>query len=240
MSDGPAEIPFRPDERQRIADVYGERARSLPAGYYSLFDPANLHRLQRRERATLDLLESHGIRDLSRLRICEVGCGAGHELQRLIGWGAAPENLAGVDLLEDRIAAARALLPAADLHVADARKTPYEDRSFDLVMQLTLFSSVLDPDIRLGIAREMVRLVKPGGAILWYDMRVVRPGRPLAAMGRAEIGRLFAGCRFDVRPHTLNPVISRHVCKMSWIIGDIISLLPAAKSHYLALIEPGS
>lgn len=228
------------DESQRIADVYGQRALTMPAGYYSVFDPANLHRLQRRERATLARLAAHGLRDLAPLRIAEVGCGAAGELLRLVNWGASPDNLAGVDLLADRIEQARKLLPQARLEVSDARRTPFADQSFDLVLQITLFSSVLDPDIRLAIAREMRRITKPGGKILWYDMRVVRPDRPLAPMRRAEIARLFEGCDLDVRPTTLNPVISRYTSKLSWHLSDLIALLPGAKSHYLAVITPRS
>ncbi|MBU6429192.1 MAG: methyltransferase domain-containing protein, partial [Cyanobacteria bacterium REEB65] len=141
------------DERQRIAEVYGDRARTLKADHYSLFESANLHRLQGRERATLRMLRRHDLADLSSKRILEVGCGAGGELLRLVGWGADPASLAGVDLLTDRVARARHLLPHADLHVGDARALPFAAATFDLVMQLTVFSSVLDPAIRLAIAQ---------------------------------------------------------------------------------------
>ena len=226
------------DESQRIASVYGDRERVIPAGYYALSRPANLYRTQRRERATLRLLASWGWRDLADLSACEVGCGGGAELLRLVSWGARPENLCGVDLLADRIAGARALLPAARLEVEDARSTPFADGSFDLVMQLTLFSSVLDPEIRLAIAREMRRILKPGGKILWYDMRVVRPDRPLVALGRAEIARLFPGCRLDLHPETLNPMISRITTKAPWTLSDMLSYVPGARSHYLGMIVP--
>ncbi len=226
------------DESRRIAEVYGDRTRSLPADYYALAHPANLYRTQRRERATLGLLATWGLRDLADLRICEVGCGSGGELLRLVSWGARPENLCGVDLLADRIAGAQAILPAARLEVKDARSTSFADESFDLVMQLTLLSSVLDPDIRLAIAHEMRRILKPGGKILWYDMRVVRPDRPLVALGRAEIARLFPECRLDLRAETLNPVISRITAKASWMFSDMLSYVPLARSHYLGMIIP--
>ena len=226
------------DESQRIAEVYGDRERILPAGYYALSRPANLYRTQRRERATLSLLARWGLDDLAGLRICEVGCGAGAELLRLASWGARPENLSGVDLLADRIAGAQALLPAATLEVKDARSTSFADGSFDLVMQLTLFSSVLDPEIRLAIAHEMRRILKPGGKILWYDMRVVRPDRPLVALRRAEIARLFPDCHLDLHAETLNPVIGRVTARTSWMFSDMLSYIPGARSHYLGMIVP--
>lgn len=226
------------DERQRIANVYADRAELVPPGYYSPFDPGNSYITQQRERATLDLLRDHGLTDLGAMRVLEVGCGNGAELLRLIQWGAVEGQVAGVDVLLDRVDAARSLLPRADIRVADGRELPFPDAGFDLVTQLTVFSSVLDPAIRLAIAGEMRRVLKPGGAILWFDMRVVRPDRPLAAMPEREIRRLFPGCRIACRSAVLNPMISRRVAKVSRLLCDILTLLPIARSHYVALVRP--
>lgn len=223
-------------EAARISDVYAARKRELPASMYSVFEPGTLYMVQRRERATLALLRAHGLTDLSAARILDVGCGAGGELLRLVQWGAAPDRLAGVDLLEDRIAQARDRLPAADLRVGDGRALPFPDGAFDLVTQFTVFSSVLDPAIRSAIAAEMLRVVRPGGRILWCDMWVVRPGRPLAAMPEREIRRLFPGCRMDMRREVLNPLLSRKLARFSWWACDALALLPQLRTYNIALI----
>ncbi|MBU6427490.1 MAG: SAM-dependent methyltransferase, partial [Cyanobacteria bacterium REEB65] len=85
---------------------------------------------------------------------------------------------------------------------------------------------------------EMQRVLKPGGRILWYDMRIVRPDRPLVALGRREIARLFRGCTIDLRAVTLNPLVARLTCPISWTLSDALAALPGLKSHYLAMITP--
>ena len=63
--------------------------------------------LPQREWSLLDLLVRQGLTDLPALRVLEVGCGAGDNLRELIGMGFAPANLAGIELLPDRLALAR-------------------------------------------------------------------------------------------------------------------------------------
>ena len=226
-------------ESRRIAEVYASRS-TLPADLYSIFEPGNLYIVQGRERATLALLARHGIRNLAGLKVLDVGCGTGGELLRLVQWGADPADLHGLDLLPDRIEAARSRLPGAHLQVADGRSIPYGDATFDLVIQLTVFSSILDPAIRAAIAAQMLRVLKPGGYVLWYDMRVVRPDRPLAAMGRAEILRLFPGCDLDLRTVTLNPLACRPLAKVSLLACNLLESISLFRSHYLALIKARS
>src|SRR3989440_8774150 len=43
--------------------------------------------------------------------------------------------------------------------------------SFDVVMQVTVFTSILDPDLKRRVALEMLRVVKQDGLILWYEDR---------------------------------------------------------------------
>jgi hypothetical protein len=61
----------------------------------------------------------------------------------------------------------------------------------------------------------MLRILKPGGAILWFDFRVNNPANPhMCGVAAREIRSLFAGCeialycdgtaaRAAVLPHTL-------------------------------------
>lgn len=229
-------VEGRDSEQERVAEVYARRA-ALPAGLYSVFEPGNQFMFQGRERATLRLLADHGIRDLAGLDILDLGCGMGWDLLRMVLWGAAPERLHGLDLLPERVEAAKHRLPAAHLQVGDGRHIPYPAGSFDLVAQVTVFSSVLDPGIRSEIAAEMRRVLRPGGHVLWYDMRVVRPDRPLAAMGRAEVRRLFPDCDVDLRSATLNPLVSRPLAKVSLLACSLLEMVPLLRSHYVGLIR---
>src|SRR5262245_56914927 len=146
-----------------------ERVVSGPTPDYSLWSPGSLFRYQERERAILKLLGRHGFRPLDGIRILDVGCGTGGTLHDLVTYGAHPANLAGVDLLEDRIEQARRLVPLVDLRVADAAQLPFEDDSFDLALAFTVFSSIRDRALREAAAADIVRVLRSGGALLWFD-----------------------------------------------------------------------
>jgi SAM-dependent methyltransferase len=89
---------------------------------------------------------------LADTRILDVGCGAGKPLLRFLQYGARPENLFGVDLLEDEINNARELARHLHFEVADARQLPFEDGTMDLVLAFTLFSAIQSPSIREDVA----------------------------------------------------------------------------------------
>jgi SAM-dependent methyltransferase len=70
------------------------------------YDPigaVNRFRLQELDWITAEMLAQSGLASLGGIDILEVGCGSGGMLQRLVGLGADPAQLAGVDLVEDRI-----------------------------------------------------------------------------------------------------------------------------------------
>src|SRR5260370_39862552 len=101
------------------------------------------------------------------MKILEVGCGTGFWLREFIKWGARPENLVGLDLLPDRIEECRRLCPGkVTVHCRNASSLESPCESFDLVLQSTVFSSVLDAAIKRQMADEMLRVLRPEGIIL--------------------------------------------------------------------------
>ena len=124
----------------------------------------------------LALLERSGFAALDTKKILEIGCGKGYWLPEFIKWGAQPENVSGVDLLSDRVGEARKLCPdAVRIHRENAIELCFPDTAFDLVLQFTVFSSILDPGMKAQMASEMMRVVKTDGLILWYDHHVNNP-----------------------------------------------------------------
>lgn len=84
------------------------------------------------------------------------------------------------------------LSPNIDFRCGNAEELPYEDGSFDIVMQFTVFTSILNPQMKQNIAKEMLRVLKDDGIILWYDYFVSKPTNPdVKGVGRREIERLF-------------------------------------------------
>ncbi len=223
-------------EEARIEAAY---ARREDRGRYSWFDPAYVLVMQDVERRLLDRLRKAGLDRLAGRRVLEIGCGTGGWLRRLIAWGVQPEDAAGVELLGSRVEAARRLSPPALTIVqGNAARLPYPDASFDLVLQMLVFSSVLDPVTTRCMAGEMLRLVKPGGAIVWYDYHVPSYGnRDVRPMRRREIAELFPGCRIALERTTLAPPLGRLVARRSRWLYRALDAVPLLRTHYLGLIQ---
>ena len=227
-------------EARRIKDVYAKRAASRRERY-SFLDPGFLFMCQEREVRLLALMAKSKCSPLTEKRILEVGCGSGPGIREFIKWGARPENLAGIDLLPERVAEARRLCPkTVTLETGNAESLPFASSSFDLVSQSTVFSSILDGEVRRRVADEMLRVLKPGGCILWYDFFVKPPRNPdVLAMGKKQIRRLFPVCDITLRRTTLAPPLTRAFAPYSWLLCCCLERLRLLDTHYIGLIRPG-
>ena len=167
------------NELDAISERY-ERRKHIAMDRYARLNPAVNAVVQERQTALIKLFAQQGIRDLSKHKVLEVGCGSGANLLELMQLGAAPENLVGNELLTDRLEAARTRLPqAVTLYSGDASQLPMSDASFDIVYQSTVFSSILDDGLQQALARKMWGLVRPGGGVLWYDFTFNNPHNPV-------------------------------------------------------------
>jgi SAM-dependent methyltransferase len=222
-------------EVDRIQRAYQERDRK--PGAYSIFNPAARYAFQRREDDLIRFLSSLNLGNLSNRRILDVGCGTGSVLRSFIRYGASPENLHGVDLLPDRIASARRLHPGLDFRLGNAEGLPYEDGSMDLILLFTVFTSIFDTGMKKGIAAEALRVLGPGGVVIYYDYKYNNPRNPdVRGVSRREVRSLFPGCRYRFRLVTLAPPLSRAVAPYSTILCRLLEKLPFLRTHYLAAI----
>lgn len=233
---------MKPASDPGLATIRAEYARrDHDARYndrYAPTNPAALLEIQQRQQAVAALLRRTMPRQVSALRLVDMGCGTGGPLQHWIGLGLAPEHCTGVDLLPERLAPAQTRLPVAvGLVAADAGRLPFADASFDIVSQFTMMSSVLDDAIRERAAAEMLRILKPGGMIVWYDFWLNPNNRRTRGIGRREIRRLFPGCSYDVQRVTLAPPIARRLAPFSPLACRCIEALRAFNSHYLVGIR---
>jgi SAM-dependent methyltransferase len=94
-------------EEVRIREAYARRREFVSADRYSCFNPGNVVIEQELERQLLPALCKVGRAQLENNRFLEVGCGHGIRLHNLIRWGAQPENVFGIDLLDERVRDAR-------------------------------------------------------------------------------------------------------------------------------------
>lgn len=227
-----------PVELDAIRERYARRA-NLPADRYSRFSAEVLARVHERQRVMLRLMTSHGVRSLEPLDLVEVGCGNGANLVEFLELGAQPEHLVGNELLSDRLAQARRILPPdVRLLPGDAGSLAIPSESIDIVFQSTVFSSILDDGLRNRVASAMWSWLRPGGAVLWYDFTYDNPNNPdVRGVPLRRIRELFPHGRIDARRVTLAPPIARRVCRVHPSLYTVFNALPFLRTHLLCWIE---
>lgn len=226
------------NEIVRIKEAYERREKQVPAYLYSYFNPAALFISQQREKELINLLKQYGFNQLSEKLILDIGCGAGGVLRELIRLGANPENLYGIDLLQDRIESAKKISPNINFRCGDASTLAYEDGQFDIIMQFTVFTSIFDDQMKHNIAGEMIRVLKPSGIIIWYDYHMNNPRNPdVRGVKKKEIFELFPDCNINLKRITLAPPIARAIAPYSWTICDLLEKIPLLRTHYLGVIK---
>lgn len=225
--------PQESTEAQAVRERYARRAAQDPR--YSLLNPAALWAMQERQRAMLALFRRLGWHDLSTLRLHEVGSGTGSNLVELVQLGFDPAKLSGVELLPERHAQARERLPAAvALSQGDALMLSPAAASVDIVLQSTVFSSLLDNAFQQRLAAAMWAAVKPGGGVLWYDFTVDNPrNRDVRGVPVARIRQLFPQARMMKRRLTLAPPIARAVVRVHPALYTLLNAMPLLRTHVL-------
>ena len=226
------------DERQRILEAYQKRQAQAKAHFFDYEDLAHVCRIHERHRETLRLLQVTGYHPLSGLDILDVGCGDGNMLRQFLQWGAVPERLAGIELRPEPVRKAGHLNPNLDVRCGSATELPWPDESFDLVCQHTVFTSILDPVIKQQIAAEMGRVLRSGGAVLWYDFTYDNPRNPdVHGVRVGEIRSLFPGLEVHLRRITLAPPIARQIPDLLLpVLYPLLSGVPFLRTHYLGLL----
>jgi len=225
------------DEVEKIKERY-ERRKRLPKDLYSIFNFGNLFIYQERERKTLELLSKYGLDSLTNKRTLDVGCGRGSFLRDFIQLGARPENLYGIDLLEENIKGARQINPNINFICGNAENLDFPDKNFDIVLQSTCFTSIFDIEMKKRIAGEMFRVLKDEGIILWYDFRYNNPKNPdVKGIEKKEIKALFPNCKYDFNLIILAPPIVRRLAPLSWFLCEILEIIPFLRTHYLVVIS---
>lgn len=180
------------------------------------------------------LLTASGLLPLAERSILEVGCGSGAVLEDLVALGAAPQRLRGVDLSHERLCNAPTSLRVGVVQ-ADASALPFADASFDIVAQFTTLSSILEPTVREAVAREMTRVLRPRGAILWYDMRRTAPGSRTVPLDAADVRRLFPSFAVHSRVVTLAPPLTRLLATRAPAVARALEMLSPLRTHVLAV-----
>ena len=229
-------------ETEALRERYARRPAAATDRRYQMVNPSVWQTVQERQRAMLRLLAHVAPQDWSQLTLLEVGCGSGGNLLELLRMGFDAGKLAGIELLEERHAKARHALPAAlQLTLGDAAEAAVAPASLDIVLQSTVFSSLLDRAFQQHLADAMWRWVKPGGGVLWYDFTVNNPRNPdVRGVPLARVRALFPQGRVQSQRVTLAPPIARTVTRIHPGLYPVFNAVPLLRTHLLAWVAKAS
>jgi ubiquinone/menaquinone biosynthesis C-methylase UbiE len=108
-------------------------------------------------------------RDQRRFALLDVACGTGR-LIRFLKEAFPRLQVAGLDLSPAYVEEARRHVAPyeVEFHTGSAENLPFAEASFDLLTTIYLFHEI-PPDVRLEIAAEFARILKPGGRLVFMD-----------------------------------------------------------------------
>jgi SAM-dependent methyltransferase len=107
-------------------------------------------------------------------RLLDVGCGTGTLARFLRGRGF---GVLGIDASHPMLAAQRAEpFPAAQ---ASGDRLPFADGAFAGSYCVAVLHHLIEPAVVAGTIREMVRVTRPGGAVVLWDHNPLNPYWPL-------------------------------------------------------------
>lgn len=220
------------EEVDRIKSVY---ARWEPT--YDIENAGYLALLVERDERLARLLDQIP-KKMAQCRVLDVGCGYGGLLDMFHKRGVPADSLFGIDLLPNRVLAARERYPWFTFQEGNAEELDFPDGWFDIVTVFTVFSSILDRGMAANVARGITRVLAKGGTIIWYDMRYPNPwNRNVRPMTKAGIQELFPFFKLDLNSLTVLPPLARRLGRGTNSIYPLLATVPIFHSHYLGLLH---
>ena len=206
--------------------------------------PGNRAMLRERDELVTGMLvsaiESEGV-GASELRVVDVGCGYGRALSRLQSLGFRAGRLFGVDLLADRIQAAKAVHCRLQFGVTNASSMGIASSTVDLVLLYTVFSSILDEGLAAEAAREVDRVLVDGRWIAWYDMRAPNPfNNQIRRISVRQLRGYFPGYRMYLKAVTVLPPLARRLGRCTDLLYHRLAAIPCLRTHWVGLLQKPS
>jgi ubiquinone/menaquinone biosynthesis C-methylase UbiE len=169
--------------------------------------------------------------------ILDVGCASGNKLRLLTQLGFIKSNIYGIDIRKKSIEEALIKSPRSHFTMMDARKMLYSNNKFDFINIFTLFSSIISQNNRQKVVMELLRVLKPGGHIIYYDLRYSNPFNPnIKPMTEKNINSLFSCFRIEKKNITLLPPLARNLGSFTNSFYPIFSKISFLNTHFLCLI----
>jgi SAM-dependent methyltransferase len=166
--------------------------------------------------------------------VLDVGCGTGWWLAELASRPEIGASLHGLELLRERVAAAGARVPEAQIVNGDVRELPYEDGSFAVVTLFTVLSSLATRDDVAVALREAARVAAPGGSVLAWEPRIPNSlNRTTIHVGAGAVRSALAEAEIESRTLTLAPPIARRLGPATGRLYPLLAAIPPLRTHRL-------
>lgn len=126
------------------------------------------------------------------MTVLDVGCGTGVHLELYQKAGC---EVYGIDQSPSMLQVAQERLSeSAHLHMGDAAKMPYSDRTFELIIMFTVLHEMSD-EVRSAVITESKRVLKKEGRILFIDYYPgpIRPLKGWLYKGIIMLAEVLAG-----------------------------------------------
>ena len=236
----PTTNPGTPDEIARVRRVYrGYAERGRGAREWAADHPGNRAMVDERTRVLGGAARAVRAPAARQTGACSTSAaGTARCWPGSFAGAPCPVASSGIDVRADAIARAHARWPELRFDVADATALPYRDASFDLALCFTVFTSILDDRVARQAAGEVRRVLRPGGALVWYDFRIGNPWNPhVRGMSRRRLGALFPGWPGTLRLVTLLPPLARRLHPLTPVLYPVLAALPPLRTHWAGLLE---
>ena len=220
-------------ERERVREAYARREQ------LDRYDPS------RPDQVALSRVRSEvWARELARRAhflgtVLEVGCGTGG----VVHWAAdaGAESVVGVDVIDERLREADAAYGMGHYVLADGSGLPIADGTVDTVVCSTLFSSILDDAVATTVVTELDRVLRPDGALLWFDFFRDNPrNRDVRGVRLSQLRSWFGGYEMHVERVVLAPPIARRLRARPGLAAALERIRPLRTHLAGALWKPAA
>jgi glycosyltransferase involved in cell wall biosynthesis/SAM-dependent methyltransferase len=227
--------PASPGERGRVQRAYDRYAGSArKQRSWAAENPGNVAIRRELVGAALALAKPALADAADSREILDVGCGSGWWLAELAARPELGTELHGLDVLPDRVQAARRRVPGAAIEVGDARALPYGDGRFGVVTLFTVLSSLANARGASLALREARRVLAPGGVLLIWEPRFPNPlNRGTLLITRRLAQAALAGLQLTVREITLLPPLARRLGPRTETLYPRLARIAPLRSHRL-------
>lgn len=227
------------DRQREIDQIRATYHRYRREGRGRIWDPRNrgyARMMRDRDRVLVDLMRRSLPKSGS--RVLDLGSGDGRLAEVAREAGLSVGAWVGADLDPDAVAAASAAIPWAEFVEASGDRLPFETGSFDVVVTSTLFSSLPSAQLEQGVATEVARVLRVGGWLIWYDLRIGNPANAAVhGLGPRAVRKLFPGWELEMRAVTLLPPVARRLGSLTSALYGPLEAVPMLRSHLVGRLR---